>query len=62
MSTPIGPTTKPCPADQAAPVAPVRSAFADAAMSGGLSAADAQALRAARRAEQARFVSLEMSL
>jgi hypothetical protein len=59
MSTPIGPTTKPCPADQAAPV---RSAFADAAMSGGLSAADAQALRAARRAEQARFVSLEMSL
>ncbi len=40
-------TTKPCPADQSAPVAPVRSALADAALAVGVSADDVRAFLSA---------------
>lgn len=42
------PTTKPCPADQSAPVAPVRSALADAALAVGVAAEDVRAFLSSR--------------
>jgi hypothetical protein len=41
-------TTKPCPADQAAPVSPTRSGLADVALAAGISADDVQAYVSSR--------------
>ena len=43
MATQPAPTTKPCPADQAAPVAPSRSSLADIALAAGIAASDVRA-------------------
>lgn len=42
-------STVPCPADQAAPLAPVRSTLADIALAVGVSAADVRAFLASCR-------------
>jgi hypothetical protein len=48
MSNATQPTTKPCPRDQSAPVAPVRSGLADAALAVGVPADDVRAFLTAR--------------
>ena len=55
---PVQPTTKPCPRDQAAPVAPTRSSLADIALAAGVESSYVRAFLSSRY----RFTATDIGL